>query len=624
MLLIGRTHTEGFASIKDEVFDWDVIGLNVIKAPNGHGKTKFINALFWGIFGKTLSGSVETWDFLRGKDYRGTKVEVNLQKNGIPIKIIRCKDYTGKVEGAKGKNRLIVLVDGKPLDVKDKKNIQKDIEKLIGYSPELFKNSVIFGQKLKRLITETGPNKKKVFDEAFEVTYIAKAKSLAEEGRDKVKPAYQNQLSKVNDLIKDRDHTKEKVDREEEIANDFENDRKKKIKEQQDFIDLNVVEIEGIKEDVVEIEGEDIDSKIEFIDKKIEKAQKELIPFGDEKKAYMEVAKLSMTLTTQESELSKLNKEVEKVKKYIHDLPESCDRCKRPFEAKDISAEKKRLKEELENKQKLLTEQSNTISNTKRLLSEAKQVSSSIISIDNSITSLETKKSKLEERKKSTLSLRNRQEELERDNQERKSTIEFLKGQTLKNNYEIYARELRSIQEELLKEKDILRVLHKQLKVQEWLIEDPLSNRGLKSYIFETMLEKLNDKLSQYSQYIGFQVLFDIDMESHNKDLVTSIYNGSNMIPYDDLSGGQQQSVDVVSAFAIHDVVNEGRECNLLIMDEIFESLDKNNIEIVTELIQDKAQNKALYLITHIDSFTPTNSNPIKIAFKDGVTSVAR
>ena len=48
-------------------------------------------------------------------------------------------------------------------------------------------------------------------------------------------------------------------------------------------------------------------------------------------------------------------------------------------------------------------------------------------------------------------------------------------------------------------------------------------------------------------------------------------------------------------------------------MDELFESLDKSNIEIMSELIQDKSRDKSLFLITHRSEFTPTNANIINI-----------
>jgi DNA repair exonuclease SbcCD ATPase subunit len=594
MVLFGIMEVEGFGPIKKSTFNWSLPGLNIIQAPNGYGKTKFINALFWCLYGKTLSGSVETWEFTKLKDYRGTMVEVNAFINEDILRVIRCKDFTGKIEGAKGKNRFIVMVNGKIFNVKEKKNIQKDLEKIIGYSPELFKNSIIFGQKLKRLITETGPNKKKVFDEAFEVTYIAKAKEIAELERDKIKPAYDDQLLKVNNLSKDLHNIQDKVLREKEITDNFEKNRDENISEQNFYITQNLEKI-----DMLDVEYSAIDI---YTDDLLKETISKLNGLGKEHDIITNVARLTLKLEQGE-------KQIRDLKMALKDIPEVCSNCNKPYTELERQEEKDRIKTKYK---KVLHSNEELIG----CLSDAKGAYSSLLKLKKEVTHLENNKVILEEN-------RANHNKLQKDNENRENTIKTLKVQTLKNNYDQYARDLRTIEEEFLKEKEILRITHKRLKIKDWLIDDPLSNKGLKTYIFETMLEKLNDKLSYYSSYIGFQVLFDIDMESHNKDLITYIYNGINVVPYEDLSGGQQQSVDVVSAFAIHDVVNADRECNLLIMDEIFESLDKNNIEIVTELIQDKAKYKSLYLVTHLDNFNPTNANIIGILFENGITSLS-
>jgi len=606
MVQFGLMLVEGFGPIKNSEFNWDLPGLNIIQAPNGYGKTKFINSLFWGLYGKTLSGSVETWEHLRGKDYQGTKVEVNFSRDNDRVKVIRCKEYTGRVEGAKGKKRLIVKINGEELKVKDKKDIQKELELIIGYSSDLFKNSIIFGQKLKRLITETGPNKKKVFDEAFEVTYLAKARTITENERDPISEAWVQQYHRVEGIVKDWDNIKEKVNRENEIKDNFEKSRKENITEQQFYITQNLERISLLG---------DIDNKLGIIKRKLIRFNTELRSVGIEHNILSMIGKLDYQLGIEEKERIKIEKDIIKVENNLNHIPSSCERCGRIFTEKEIKEERVRVEIEIKNLRVSLVSQATNISCTKGYLAEAKRDASSIQTIKKQVELLKNSKNELEDSK-------NERAKLLEDNLNRDKTIESLKGQVLKNNYDQYTRDLRSIEQKLLEEKSLLRQIHKNLKLKDWLISDPLSNHGIKAWVFNTMLDDVNKKLEYYSQFIGFQVVFDMDMESYNKDLITYVYNGDNIIPYDDLSGGQQQSVDVVSAFAIHDVVNEARECNLLIMDEIFESLDKNNIEIVTELIQDKALKKSLYLITHIDNFIPTGSNILKIDFNNGFTSM--
>lgn len=586
-------HVEGFGPIKKETFDWGIQGLNIIQAPNGYGKTKFINALFWGLYGKTLSGSVETWDFIRGQDYLGTKVEINFLVGTKEVKVIRCKEYRGIVEGAKGKNRLVVLVDGEETLAKDKRDTQGELEMLLGYSEELFKNSIIFGQKLKRLISETGPNKKKVFDEAFEVLYISKARELAEVEYKSRLEEYEDQSRVVNGIIKDCDTMQGKLDREKEIVENFDTNKNNSIREQEYYIKANNERIGILTPDQAAIDLNTTEQVVEVKDK--------LKKLGKEHDIVTKSARLELQLEQGEKEAKRLKESLKKI-------PSICPNCNKPYTASEKKAEEARIL----NQYQEITQSNELLRGN---LTEAKKVYSSLLKLKKELELLESSLKKLEE-------INAEISRLDKDTESRKKTIENLKAQTVKNNCEEYTRILSALKDGLKIEKAKLRVLHKKVSIGRWLINDPLSNKGLKAYIFETMLDSLNDKLAEYSRFIGFQVLFDIDLNSHNKDLLTFIYNGSNAVPYDDLSGGQKQAVDVVSAFAIHDVVNDGRECNLLVLDEVFESLDKNNIEIVTELIQDKAKDKALYLITHLDGFNPTSANIIKIQFENGIASL--
>jgi DNA repair exonuclease SbcCD ATPase subunit len=92
------------------------------------------------------------------------------------------------------------------------------------------------------------------------------------------------------------------------------------------------------------------------------------------------------------------------------------------------------------------------------------------------------------------------------------------------------------------------------------------------------------------------------------------------MIPYEDLSGGQSQLIHVAIAFAISDVVDGENGCNLLILDEIFEHLSSENVDLISELIMMKSQNKSVHLITHLEKFNPVNSRIIRLGLVKGKT----
>jgi DNA repair exonuclease SbcCD ATPase subunit len=91
------------------------------------------------------------------------------------------------------------------------------------------------------------------------------------------------------------------------------------------------------------------------------------------------------------------------------------------------------------------------------------------------------------------------------------------------------------------------------------------------------------------------------------------VYEGQYPVPYEDLSGGQGQLVNIAIAFAIHDVV-AADNVNLLILDEVFESLSSGNVEIVSSVISDKSADKSLFLITHQQDFTPQGAKVMYVS----------
>jgi len=176
---------------------------------------------------------------------------------------------------------------------------------------------------------------------------------------------------------------------------------------------------------------------------------------------------------------------------------------------------------------------------------------------------------------------------------------------------------VKKLKKDIKPHKKAITKLTKDIELLQWLIKDPLSNAGLKNFIFNSMLGSINDILFSYSHILGFEIEFGIHIESARKDFYSLISKGDNIIEFEDLSGGQQQLVNIAIAFAIHELVNSTHSVNVLSLDEVFESLDEDNIEIATELIQQKAVNKSIYLITHNKSFTPPNASEIHLKLSE-------
>jgi len=608
MIDFGKTDIEGYGPIDHEVFDWNISGLNILQAPNGYGKTTFINALVWCVYGKPLSGSVERWSHLQTKDYRGVKVKQEVYIDGISILITRYKNYP------KYKNSLILEIDGEipdRLKTANKDEIQREIEELIDYSYDLFKNSIIFGQKLKRIISETGPNKKKVFDEAFQITYLPKAKKIAGNKLTEFKvEEHKREISWYN-VMGVVESKKAEIETQKLMIENFEIDKQNQINELNHDLEEKQDEHKELLEKHLGLE----DSLRAYIYEK-EIFEKDLLSgkeMGElERLLYSNKSKLERALYDNEGTLNRINK----LKSDLKNLPEKCPRCGALLDEKKKQYEKSLIQKSLGDEEKQYKEDRKLIRSLKRYikgveneLSSAQKVQEEYDNVVEQINILETAKNLIEGSKEKIDLL--------------KQEIEKVKNRQLVNNLDDLNLELIELEKKLRLRAKELREVRKDVSAYEWVIKNPLSNSGIKAFVFNLMLDDINERLEFYTKYIGFQVAFFIDMKSAHKNLETYVFIGDNPVPYNDLSGGQQQSVDVATAFAIHDVVAGSKACNLLIMDEIFESLDKDNIEIISEVIQDKAQDRCLWLITHNPEFNPTNSNIVQVSFNKGITSLS-
>jgi DNA repair exonuclease SbcCD ATPase subunit len=142
------------------------------------------------------------------------------------------------------------------------------------------------------------------------------------------------------------------------------------------------------------------------------------------------------------------------------------------------------------------------------------------------------------------------------------------------------------------------------LEKYEWWIKQGFGASGMKAYIYKAMLAYLNQAVVKYAERIGIRVKFSVDLTMASAPFETVVYKDGEEVNYEELSGGQQKRVDVCLAFAMNDVVSREANINIFIMDEVFESLDKEGVEIVFDLIRMVSEmGKTVFVNTHLDSF---------------------
>lgn len=592
---------EGFRSIIAPMkYKLDRPGINIILGKNGFGKTTIFDAIAWAQYGKLLKeGSSEVpWPLVIPDDFRGTKVRVKYDGG---FEIIRCSNYMDKVHGIKGGNKIFIIEDGKLNNIRDKRDNQKYINQKLGYSFELFKSSVLFAQELKRLIQEDGPAKKRIFEEAFESTFILKAKDAVETKLDELTTEDRVIYEKANKYITLFRNNTELLEEMQKQAKEFYQKKglaisalRAKVKQSRRKITEAKKYIKGGK---LKISRASLERLIDQRDN----IKKQINGFLIE-----EEFRLEMDKTRYGTELEKLKKEFKvwngaKIKKNI------CSECKQILKGEALKKHRQYIKIKFDEIQIMIKETdslfiatTNRQDELKEQIKKQKDFKAQVLAIEVQMNKLSGKIGTIEKYKTEVA--------LEKVLiKEWVSSIQVHQDSKLTQNTDKIQASIGKFKTRSDKYQAKLTKLREDIEIQNWLLKDPLSNSGLKAYIFDSMMGKVNYFLKKYTNFIGFTIKVKMDLKSSNKDFNILVEKGDFLVPYEDLSKGEKQLAEVALCFSLNDVVTMNKPINILLMDEIFESLDPDNIEIVGNIVQQKSLNRSIHLITHQSLFQPTN-----------------
>lgn len=565
MLTFTTMNVVGFCSIENLHIPLNPSCTILIKAPNGKGKSTILSALVWAIYGKNLKGvsEVTTWEKVRPKDYQGVMVEVFFQKGEHIYKIIRCQKCNIVLEdGAKGKDRLILMKDNEVVNVKGKNKLQDVINAELGLSYTLFMNSIMFGQGIKRLIQESNSDKKKIFEEVFDLEFLNLAKGIALQDKNNV-------IAQINEV----EHQSQILKRELEVnkeayfdLRDREKSFKKRIKEERRELKQDREKLTSLLIQKQKQIKDEVDASIQI---KIKKQNKIILDLRGKIKDAKSLSNVPLKKVIKELVIQL---EAGHYKRALRD-------AKSIYKAfSDLDKYDKEYQEAL----KRLEELSSVNDKYRKLKSECDDIASDIATVDEDLSKLKAEKLKVMSPK--------------------------------------YKQKLREIRKNLRKVDEDFHNKEAELENYNWLINDPLGNNGIKAYLFDSSLEFLNKCLDKYSEVLGFRIEFNIDLGTARKEFVTLIERDGQIIDYDELSGGEKQLVNVAMAFAMNEALTASKGINLVFLDEVFESLSSDNVEVVTSLIRHIFKDKTLFLITHLDSLPLGNTKILQVEKTNGLS----
>lgn len=568
MIQFGNIIIEGFCSIPYLELNLGSKGITVIRGATGEGKTTILSALVWGAYGKNLKGKsdVNTWEKYRPKNYNGTKVEIYFGKDGKTHKITRCLKYKGEVNGAKGKDRLIYEIDAVEVSEKNRGEIQALINADLGMSYSLFMNSILFGQGMKRLIQESSSDQKDLFEEIFELEYISKARDIA-------KGYYTEALREYNEISQKYSSSKEKKQSIQRMLDD--------LKKQANHV------------------KNDLSSRVKVLEKKLSllaKAKKE--------------NELKETVTYKNHIEQRIQEARDNQKELLNKINDAKKKTRVSLE-EFIGVIIKLLKRgDIKNSLKRLMEVKKAFGDIERLQDKCSKLADKISNY----------RDKLEELRDQEYEANKVQRDIDSTHVEIKKLLSEKRAGVNLGLIKKYKTQLSTISDKLQSIESEMEEKRAKVDNYKWVMDDPLGNRGIKAFLFESSLDILNETLESYSEVLGFSILFYVDIQGVKKDFNTQIIMDGIEVFYEELSGGQKTLVNIAMAFAMNEVMTKAKGINIAFLDEVFENLSSEYVDLVIGLIRKIYKDKTLYLISHQESLPIPNARVLTVTRERGLS----
>jgi len=635
-MIFERLIIENFLSIKEASVELNGRGLLLIQgvnrenggaSSNGAGKSSVVDAVFWTLYGKTARGigTDEVVNDTVGKDCR---VSLLLKDGDDEYLITRHRKH------AKGKNRLVVFMNGKEITSGTDKQTQEQVNKIIGSTESVFANSVYAGQEaMPDLPNRTDKELKSLVEEAagidrLNLAYQAQLKKASTLKTEVI--ASEAQLDKLNDRLVNAEN---QLTRYRDADNQWGIDRGIKAKKMRGEIEgwkaafekLEVASVLARKKDL-EAQAEAIKAKIAATDAEREK----LTTLEREATAADTAVKLEQSKVTSAGELVKKRKaELENVEKLVGT---PCSECGKDYAEHDLDDVRKLRKQSLidavasykalrtslgdvENRstiaQETLTDFRASMTNVSDEIDAERKIRSSLFDIQGDITSATNLKSQVTNGVKTLKALI----------AESSPYVKMIADEEVA--LEGHKQAIVDHQEAL----DALRHRH----LVSMKAAEVLSTSGVRAHILDHVTPLLNDRTSHYLGQLSegeigatWQTINATKAGELREKFAINVTNTKGSQSFGGLSGGEKRKVRIATAMALQDLVStrSSKALPLFIFDEIDHALDGDGLERLMSIIKEKASSTSTVLVISHNDLNHYITDTLTVIKEDGFSRV--
>jgi len=148
-----------------------------------------------------------------------------------------------------------------------------------------------------------------------------------------------------------------------------------------------------------------------------------------------------------------------------------------------------------------------------------------------------------------------------------------------------------------------------------------LKDGGVKSKIIKKYLPLINQQVNKYLKMMDFYINFNLD-EEFNESICTPIYEDFS---YSSFSEGQRQRINLALLFTWRDLakIKNSTNVNILVLDEVFDSsLDSAGTDDFLRIIKTVIKDSTIFVISHKDGIQEKFNNVIEFEKKGNFSTM--
>jgi DNA repair exonuclease SbcCD ATPase subunit len=569
MILFEKIRYRNFLSTGNHFIEIDFSNkkTNLILGSNGAGKSTFLDALTFVLFGKSFRG-INKPQLINSTNDRDCLVEIEfkISKNSF---VIRRGIKPGIFEIYKNQK----LIDQVASNIDQQKWFESNILKM---NYKSFTQIVILGSSnFVPFMQLSSSHRREVIEDLLDLKIFSSMHNIVKENIKLLK-------EEITELTLNKNSLEDKIEYQEKFLNEIQTEGNKRVQSKQEMIENLIAECEKNNQENISVE-----TKIEKLTSKLETLESSSTKL---KKLGNIQGKLNQKIRTISSE------------KDFFDENSVCPTCTQDIE------ERFRLNRisELQNK---IVELNDGYQTLKENIQSEENREKQFVSVSKEITKLthdvSTNNTRISGNQRQIKHLESEIQRITTDIENRNT--EYEKLNVLNHN-------LKQLNNDILLKKESINLYNFSYTL--------LKDTGVKTKIIKKYLPLINQQVNRYLQMMDFYINFTLN-EEFDESIQSPIHEN---FTYDSFSQGERQRIDLSLLFAWREIarIKNSVSTNLIIFDEVFDSsLDGFGTDEFLKIIRFVIQDANIFVISHKQGLEDKFDNVINFSKVKGFSQVS-